>query len=310
MSTQSMSTAAKSMPAKEHGSRLATGLLFALSIGFLWAYWPTLRQLAKIWSEQADYSHGFLVPPLAIFFLWLRRDLAPTVWRPATMTGLSVILVSVLVRVLGLRYSFDSLDGYSLVLWIAGTVWLVGGKEAFRWALPSILFLLFMVPLPFRFEQLLSVQLQYLATQFSCFLLQCLGQPAFAERTTIVLGVHELAVEQECSGLRMFVGAFALACAYLIAVRREIWEQVLLLFSVIPIALLANSLRIVVTGLLYQALGNSETVHRWSHDMAGLFMIPLCAMMFALVLFYLSRLVRRVESVRLGDVMTRRKLET
>jgi exosortase len=281
-------------------------LLVSLVLGvfFLWSYWTTWAELISIWVTQPDYSHGFLVVPLALGFLWLRRDLRPLDTHPAMTAGLMIMFLSVVVRIVGLRYSFDSLDGYSLVIWIGAAVVMIGGWPTFRWALPSLLFLLFMVPLPFRLEQLLSVPLQRVATEFSCFLLQCLGQPAYAEGTTINLAGHELFVEQACSGLRMFVGAFALAFAFLVATRRELWEQVLLLFSVVPISLLANSIRIVVTGLMYQTF-DEQTVQRFSHDMAGVFMIPLAAAMFAMVLFYLSCLVRTVELVRMEDVMGR-----
>lgn len=271
-------------------------------LAFMWAYWTTLRRLMRIWTEQPDYSHGFLVIPLAVFFLWLRRDRRPAAAVPAWGSGLALIGVSVLIRYVGLRYSFDSFDGYSLVVWVAGLVLLVGGWRYVMWAAPSILFLLFMVPLPFQVEHKLSVPLQQVATAVSCFMLQCLGQPAFAEKTTIMLGPHQLMVEQACSGLRMFVGAFALAFAYLIAIRREVWEQVLLLASVIPIAVLANSLRIVATGLAYQYY-DADVVQKLSHDLAGMFMIPLAAAMFGMVLWYLSRLVQRTEVMGMDELV-------
>jgi exosortase len=280
-----------------------------LLAALLWAYWPTLAELIGLWSSQADYSHGFLVPPLAVFFLWVRRDQRPTVWQPAVGWGVACLGFSLLVRLIGLRYSFDSLDGYSLVIWVAGTVLLLAGGAGLRWALPSILFLLFMVPLPFQVERLLSVPLQRIATSLSCFFLQCLGQPTFAEGTTILLGPHQLFVEQACSGLRMFVGTLALAFAYLMATRRELWEQALLLASVVPIALLANATRIVVTGLLYQYLDNEQVVQKFSHDLAGMFMIPLAAAMFAGVLLFLSRLVRPVEMLGLDELVGRERVE-
>ena len=208
-----------------------------------------------------------------------------------------------------MRYSFDSLDGYSMVLWIAGAVHLLGGRQLLHWALPSIVFLLFMVPLPFQIERLLSVPLQRVATALSCFLLQCLGQPAFAEGTTIILGTHQLAVEQACSGLRIFMGTFALAYAYVVATRREPWEQVVLLASVIPIALLANALRIVITGLLYRYSAQEQFVQRFNHDLAGWLMIGLAAVFFALVLAYLSRLVRQVEVMGMGELIDRSRSE-
>ena len=99
------------------------------------------------------------------------------------------------------------------------------------WSLPSIAFLWFMVPLPFRVERWLSLPLQGAATKLSCWILQALGQPALAEGHVILLGDNRLEVEQACSGLRIFVGIVALAFAYAILMRRQWWEKALLLLS-------------------------------------------------------------------------------
>jgi exosortase len=118
-----------------------------------------------------------------------------------------------------------------------------------------------MVRLPFRVELGLSLPLQTVATQMSCFVLQLLGQPAMAEGHTIYLGQYALEVEQACSGLRIFIGVAALAFACVAIVRRIWGEKAVLLASVIPIALVANVTRIVSTGLLYQY--RPTCWHRW-----------------------------------------------
>ncbi len=283
--------------------------LIVLGAVFLWSYGPTLLELASIWMREPDYSHGVLVIPLAIGFLWLRRDQIQGVPLEFSPWGLAWIAGSVLLRYIGLRYSFDSLDGYSLILWVAGVVHLLGGRSWLYWAAPSIVFLFFMVPLPFQVERLLSVPLQRVATALSCFLLQCLGQPAFAEGTTILIGTHQLEVEQACSGLRIFLGTFALAFAYVVATRRDLWEKVLLLASVIPIALLANAFRIVITGLLYRYAAQEEVIQRFNHDLAGWLMIGMATVFFALVLAYLSRLFRQVEVMGMGELVDRNRSE-
>jgi exosortase len=163
-----------------------------------------------------------------------------------------------------------------------------------------------MVPLPFRVERGLSLPLQGVATKLSCWILQALGQPALAEAHVIVLGSSRLEVEQACSGLRIFVGIFALAFAYVIVVERSWWEKVLLLGSAVPIALLANAARIVATGLLQQYV-SGEAAKQFSHDAAGWAMIVFAAGLFALVLWYLCHLVREVELVDVGAVMRRER---
>jgi exosortase len=165
-----------------------------------------------------------------------------------------------------------------------------------------VLFLWFMVPLPFRIETAVSLPLQGVATKLSCWTLQLLGQPALAMGHTIHLGPHRLEIAQACSGLRIFVGIFALAFAYVAIVRRTWWERLILLVSAVPIALLANATRVVVTGLLYRYV-SEEAGKKFAHDAAGWAMILLAAGMFAGVLWYMRRLLPEVESVDVADVV-------
>jgi exosortase len=111
------------------------------------------------------------------------------------------------------------------------------------WSAPAVVFLGFMVPLPFRVEGMLSYPLQRIATHASCFALQCLGLPALAEGNTILLGNNHLEVEQACSGLRIFMATIALAFVCVVLVRRSWWESAAPGLGN-PIALLANSLRV------------------------------------------------------------------
>ncbi|MGO9110864.1 MAG: exosortase/archaeosortase family protein [Thermoguttaceae bacterium] len=291
------------VPEKKPWPRLAAvgGLLGA---AFLWSYWPTLCGLAETWNHVQDYSHGYLVVPLAVLFLWARRDRMPTPAGSLAWPGLLLVAISVAMRFAGAWYYFESLDGWSILLWVAGVIWLFLGRAFLWWSLPSVAFLAFMVRLPFKAELALSLPLQTVATNLSCWVLQMLGQPALAEGHTIYLGEHTLEVEQACSGLRIFIGIGALAFAYVVIVRRTWWEKAVLLLSVVPIALIANATRVVVTGLLCQYF-SGEAARRFSHDVAGWGMILFAAGLFALVLWYLGMLVREVEPVEMGDLVRR-----
>lgn len=278
-----------------------------MGAAFAWAYWPTLVGLVRAWDRQPDYSHGFLVVPLAVYFLWARRDRFPAAAAGWAWAGLILIGLSIAVRMVGARLYIDAIDGWSIMLWVAGVIWLVGGWRVAIWGMPSVAFLWFMVPLPFSAERWLSLPLQRVATKLSCWALVSLGQPALAEGNTILIGDFRLEVEQACSGLRIFVGVVALAFAYLIIVRRAWWEKALLLVSVIPIALIANSTRIVITALLNQYV-SGEAAQRFTHDVAGWVMILYAAGLFALVLWYLGKLVREVELVDVGEVVRRERV--
>jgi exosortase len=175
-------------------------------------------------------------------------------------------------------------------------VWLLFGRTIFWWSLPSIVFLWFMVPIPYSAERWLSVPLQAVATRLSTVALVYLGQPAIAEGNVILLGDHTLFVGEACSGMRIFVGIFALAFAFVLFSQWGWWQKVLVLLAAMPVAIVANVARIVVTGLLYQWV-SSEAGQKFSHDIAGFVMIPLAAVILWLMLVFLDKLFPQVEDI-------------
>jgi exosortase len=260
-----------------------------LLIGFLWAYWPTISQLVSHWQRIPDYSHGFLVVPIALLFLGLRWEQKPAVDRSSLWLGLLFLIFAGAMRVAAARYYLEPLDGWSIPFWVAGCVALLWGRSTLWWALPAIVFLLFMVPLPYSVERLMADPLQMISTKLSTAALQCLLFPAIAEGNTIRLGDETLEVARACSGLRIFMAIAAMAFAFMVLFPRPWGTKIMLMIAILPIALLANSARIVATGILFQ-FGWSETARELTHDMAGWFMIPLALGLFALTLFYLDRL--------------------
>jgi exosortase len=271
----------------------ACGVLAVISI---WSYWPTLCDLVRAWATIPDYSHGFFVAPLALFFVWARRKDRPPFAPFVSLAGFALITLAFGLRWYGGRYYYDALEGWSFVLWLGGIVWLLMGRRVFMWALPSLVFLLFMVPLPYRIEIALANPLQRVATMASGWLLQFFGQVALVEGNTILLGNQRLEVSQACAGLRMFMGITALAFAYIVLVRRAWWEKAFLALAVVPIAVLANVLRITATGFLYEHV-SSEWAKHLVHDGAGWITILVAAILFALVLEYLRHIMREVQEI-------------
>jgi exosortase len=263
---------------------------------------PTLQNLASTWWRVADYSHGFFVVPLAIYFLWVRRTSFPGLSGSSPSLALGLLALSLATRHAGDVFFFTFLGGWSIVPWVAGVVALIGGYRLLAWSWPAVLFLVFMVPLPFSLENELSGPLQRIATIMSTAVLQFLGQPAFAEGNVILLGDVRLEVAQACSGLRLFVGIVALTYAYVAVIRRPWWEKAILIVAAAPIAILANVARIVTTGLLYQVL-HGEAARQAIHDFAGWGMVLFAAAVFWLLLWYLRRLVKEEQIMDMSAVV-------
>ncbi len=297
-----------SAPLREDNARqLGPQCLFAVAVIAplaVWCYLPTIRALVAAWIREPDYSHGFFVVPLAILFLWARRDSCPAAGGLFRVWGWLLIIVGLAMRWIGARYYLEALDGWSIVVWLGGVVAVLAGWRVFTWTLPSLAFLLLAVPLPFRAERACSLPLQHIATEFSCWILQMIGEPALAMGNTIMLGDLQLEVEQACSGLRIFVGIAALAYVYIVLVRRTWWEKCILLIAVAPIAVISNAARIVVTAYLYMHV-SVEAGKRFAHDAAGWAMIVLAAMLFGFLLWYMKWLVRDYQVVGVGDLIRR-----
>lgn len=272
---------------------LAAGLLAGIIVR---AYWSTLVEIVSVWERVPDYSHGYLVVPLAAYFAWHHRKSAPAWTASFYWPGLVLIALSIVVRFAGAMFYVDALDGWSLPLLLAGIVWLVCGPAMLKFCLPSILFLYFAIPLPFRAETMLSVPLQKISTRLSTWVLQLLGQPVIAEGNVILLNESSFEVAQACSGLRILVAISALAFAYLVLVPRPWWQRLILVLSIVPIALVANSTRVVMTVLLHQ-YGSEAISHQFSHDFAGWVMIPYAAVLFGALLIYLGRLFPELKPV-------------
>jgi len=273
---------------------LLSSIMMLTALG--WAYWPTLRNMVHAWESQPDYSHGYLVIPIALLFLWTRRGSLPREEMRPSWWGALFLLAVVAVRVLAGLYYLIPLDGWTLPLTIAAAVWLLWGAATLRWSAPAIAFLWFMVPIPYSAERWLSVPLQSIATKLSTVALVMLGQPAIAEGNVILLGDHTLFVEEACSGMRIFIGIFALAFAFALFSRWRWWQKGIVLLSVLPVAIAANVTRIVVTGLLYQWV-SGDAGQKFSHDIAGFVMIPFAALIFWMVLIFVDKLFPLIEEV-------------
>jgi exosortase len=259
-----------------------------LTVLLIYSYWPGLLNAQSSWSNP-QYSHGWIVPLFsAALLFWWRRPVEP-VSLSARMAGVLLLAGSFGLRLVAARYRIVTIDMYTFVPALAGVFLLVGGWSMFRWAWAPIGFLIFMYPLPDEATRYLLGPLQTLATIVSTYALQTLGFDAFREGNQIVVGEMHLGVVDACSGLRMLTIFVALSVALVMLGERQWWENLVILASAIPIALIVNSIRITVTGLLYQ-VANSEVAEMVFHDLAGWVMMPMALGMLFLLQQILAHL--------------------
>jgi len=187
--------------------------------------------------------------------------------------------------------------------WILGVVWFFYGWRVFLWALPSLFFLIFMFQLPWTIDTFMRRELQLFAAQFAAVLLQMIGVAAIPITNTIRLSTTELGVEAACSGLRFLMSIFAIAFATVLLMRRPWWQNILILAIAAPLALFVNAVRIAITGVLLEYhydkvaawAAEGQSVGVVADDFAGKITIVFALGLFALFVWYLGKVFRRVE---------------
>jgi exosortase len=292
-------------PASERARSRSVGVGLAMAAVFVaaivWSYWPTLADLAERWVVDPQYSHGFLVPLFAAIILWVRRPVEKI--GSVEPLGLLLLVVSLAPRWFTGRMDLGAVDAVCMLGAILGSVLFVGGRPLFRWMWVPILFLAFMIPLPFAVEEGVAMPLRHFATEAATYVLQTLGYPAVAEGNIIQIDQIRLGVIDACSGLGMLMTLFALAAALALVVRGPVVDRVILVASAIPIAILANMARITLTGVAYASFGWQQ-YHQTIHDVLGWFMMPLALVLLWTEYLYLQRLLVPATAAATFEVQT------
>ncbi len=290
MSTEPKSAGLQPTP----GMLLAGGLL---AVVLAWSYAAPMAMLVGRWWNEPDYLYGFLVPVFSGWLLWHRRELLAGVTPKGSWWGLAFLAVAAAMRWASAYYFFALLDPLSVVPCLLGVVLFVGGWRVLWWAGPSVVFLGFMVPLPGFAAGLLGHQLQRVGTIVSTYVLQTMGIPAIAHGNVIRLTEAELGVVEACSGLRMMMLFVTVCVGAAMVMKSGILEKVIVVLSAAPIAVVANVIRISVTGVLHETAGQ-EIADAVFHDLAGWFMMPIAVLLLWGEMWLLAKILPPVEESR------------
>ena len=263
-----------------------------LGVSILWVYNSTIICMRQRWSIDPRYSHGYLVPIFATVLLCRRLRIIRQSPVPGWARWFGVVLIGLgmSVHVAGARFFVNWLEAAALLPILAGVSLLLGGWTGLRCAWPSIFFLLFMIPLPFRLEVALGAPLQRTAAISSACVLQLLGQPAIVEGNIIALRSSRLGVVEACNGLGMLVTFTAMAVAVALIIERPWMDRLVLIMSAVPISFLSNVFRITATGLLEELVGH-EFAGWVYHDIAGWLMMPIALILLWIEVKIMSYLI-------------------
>jgi exosortase len=227
------------------GSALICVLVVAL-------YYQVLWKLLIDWWQIPDFSHGFLVPPFAAYLLWTKRKTLLEVKIFPTWSGIVVVAFGLAVLLLGIYGAELFLSRISLVIVLTGLTLAFGGKKFLAELRFVFLVLLLAIPIPAIIFNQITFPLQMLASKAASALLPLFGVPVLREGNVIVLPLMKLEVAQACSGIRSLVSLFTVSIFYGYFLEKSVVRRTVLAVASIPIAIAANCLRILGTGLCVQ----------------------------------------------------------
>jgi exosortase D (VPLPA-CTERM-specific) len=246
-------------------SAISLGLLLLAGIAL---YSRVLSKLARDWAANDDYSHGFLIVPLALYFAWRSRHRLARLDAAPSNLGLLLVLGGVGILAAGVLGAELFLQRVSLLAVIAGTiVFLLGWAHLKVLAFP-VLFLLLMIPIPSIIFNQVAFPLQLLASQAGELALRTAGVPVLREGNVITLSNTTLQVAEACSGIRSLISLLTLAIVYGYFTLRRPVSRALLAAASLPVAIVANAVRVAGTGFAAHYVG-AEAAEGFFHTFSG-----------------------------------------
>lgn len=255
--------------------------------GLSFLFWTPWLSLIEEWSRD-EYSHGFLLPFVALLMAWHRLAGRKTTVEPSSfgflwiLGGLALLLVSELSTLRQLSY-------YAMLPCLVGLSMTYLGSKITKAAYLSFVLLLFAIPIPTFLFTNISLFLQLTSSSLGAFVLQSLGISVYLDGNIIDLGSQKLQVVEACNGLRYLFPLTSLSFLFACLLKDRFWKRVVLFLSAVPIGIGMNAARIAVIGILAQ-LGDVKVTEGFTHLFEGLVVFLLCLF----VLFWESVLLTRI----------------
>lgn len=265
----------------------------ALFISFALLFRDVVIKLVSDWATDDNYSHGFLIVPLALYLAWERRQQLITARPQPSVFGLVVVLGSIATLIAGILGAELFLSRVAIVGVIAGTIVFALGWQHLRVLAFPVAFLLLMIPIPAIIFNQIAFPLQLFASQFGETALNAFSIPVLREGNVMILANTTLEVAEACSGIRSLVSLLTLGIVYGYFTDPRGWVRWSITLATVPIAIVANGLRVAGTGIAAHYYG-PEAATGFFHTFSGwLVFVVAFGLLFVLMAILQAAVPRR-----------------
>lgn len=230
-------------------------------------YRPVVADLVQEWLSDDAQSQGMIIPPLALYTVWLNRRSTLGVPAAPETRGLWGVFTACAILSVGIAGSEFFLMRISIIVMLAGLVWTFWGIARLRTLAFPLILLSTMVPLPMLVYSAIAAPLQLFTSTIGTALARLFGVAIYQDGNIIHLASISLGVNEACSGLRSLT---ALAAASLLLghiERLSLHMRVVLFASALPISLVMNILRVTGTAVLADI--NGQYAMGFYHSFSG-----------------------------------------
>jgi exosortase len=249
-------------------------------------YAPVLADMGRAWWVHPYAGHGMFVPAFSAYVLWLSRSRLRAACGRGHPVGALLVLLGLGVLAIGRWEASLLVQGASLVITVAGLILWGFGAQCLRRAAFPVTFLLLMAPLPRQIVDAVTLNLQLFAAGFAGEVLERLDIPFYLHDQMIDLSTITLDVAEVCNGLRFLLALVTVTIAFAQLTQRSLARKVILVASAVPIAILANAVRVatIAAGVYYigPQVASGLIHHLIAKGVWGLTAVPLVTL--ALVL--------------------------
>lgn len=265
------------------------GILYGIII--IAIYYTALHNMIFVDWALEDYSHCFLIPFVVLYLIWEKRDTMAAIASRPSWLGIIPLSCGVILFWLGELGGEFFTEYLSMWLVVVSLLWLHLGWEKVKKIGFALFIMLTMFPFPNFINTKILLKLKLVSSQLGVAMLQMSGMSAYREGNVIDLGFTQLQVVDACSGMRYVLPLMVLSLLMAYWYRAALWKKAVLVATSIPLAVLVNSLRIAMTGILYSFWGPAVAegfFHGFSGWLIFLFTLPV----LLLVMWSLNKVFR------------------
>jgi exosortase len=230
------------------------GVLVALLIVM---YFSEIKDLVFLWLDKKEYSHGFLIPLISGYVIWLKRTELGKVTANPDIKGLFLFLSGIALLIMG-NVAFEPyIRQFSLVITILGIIYFLLGSEFFKMLLFPVGYLIFMIPIPYIIMNTIAVNLRLVDAKITYHFLHFMGIPIMRDGAKLELPNISLLVADLCTGILSIIALLALAVFYAYLTQRTNLARTALIFIAIPVSIIGNMIRLIATVWLAYYFGHA-----------------------------------------------------